>query len=152
MKNLKLPVLFAVVIFWFVPVGLDATVRVPKLDGLTRTEAKTALTDKNPKRNNSALEQETTSNLVVPSASTLVRVPNVLGRLPDVAEDMLIANGLRMEAHGDVGHGKAVCQSPTAGTEVKRGSIVIVVFEMAPIIPTEKKSCRGDLFRCRVRH
>ena len=97
MKNLQLPVLFAVVIFWFAPVGLDATVRVPKLVGLSRTEAKTALTDKNPKRNNSALENGTTNTLVSPSASTLVRVPNVLGRLPDVAEDMLIANGLRME-------------------------------------------------------
>ena len=55
MKNLQLRVLFAVVvIFWFEPVGLDATVRVPKLVGLSRTEAKLASTDKNPKRINSA--------------------------------------------------------------------------------------------------
>jgi beta-lactam-binding protein with PASTA domain len=142
MKNLQLLVLFAVVIFWFAPVGLAATGRVPKLVSSWRTEAKTTWTDKNAKRNNSALENGTTNNLVSPSASTLVRVPNVLGRLPDVAEDMLIANGLRMEAHGDAGHGIAACQSPTAGTEVKRGSVVIVVFKMEPVLPTERKSCR----------
>jgi hypothetical protein len=152
MKNLRLPVLFAVVIFSFAPVAVEAIGRVPKLVGLSRADAMAALTDKNPKRNNGALEKATTKNLDSPSASTLVRVPNVLGRLPDVAEDMLFANGLRMEAHGDVGHGIAACQLPTAGTEVKRGSVVIVDFEMAPTIPTEKKSCRGDLFRCRVRH
>ena len=76
----------------------------------------------------SSVKKEATRILKLSGADLFVRVPDVIGRLPEDAEDFLNAAGLRMEARGDLGHGISICQSPSAKTNVKRGTTVIVWF------------------------
>jgi hypothetical protein len=149
MTTFQLSASLAFAICWFAAVDLIAGVRAPTPVVLSLPEAKTASPDINPIPNTGRTEKGTTKKIAAPFANTLVRVPNVLGRLPYVAEDMLMANGLRMEARGNVAHGTAFCQSPSAETEVKRGSVVIVVFQMPSIRQTGNESCRR--VRCRAR-
>jgi hypothetical protein len=150
MTIFRLPASLALAICWFAAVDLFAGVRAPTLVGLSLAVAKTASTDINPSSNTNRTKNGTTKNIAAPIANTLVRVPNVLVRLPNVAEDMLMANGLRMEARGNVAHGTALCQTPSAETEVKRGSVVIVVFQMPSIRQMGNESCRS--VRCRARY